>query len=162
MPVELLTAQDANWNLERGAFNVLIDQSQPALPCRAAGMTSVMLFERQPPTAGRSRPSAPDIWRLLSAHLPTPCCYALRVSTALRSMPMLALRGSALARPLGRFGTAGIRAGSRCPAWLVPGRWHCGLHAWWRRQLLRSQARAGFRSGDCIRDRHRRRRTDSG
>lgn len=29
MPVELLTAQDANWNLERGAFNVLIDQ-QPA------------------------------------------------------------------------------------------------------------------------------------
>jgi hypothetical protein len=97
MPVELLTAQDANWNLERGAFNVLIDQSQPALPCRAARMTSVMLFERQPPTAGRSRPSAPDIWRLLSAGLPTPCCYALRVSTALRSMPMLALRGSALA-----------------------------------------------------------------
>jgi len=29
MPVELLTAQDADWNLERGAFNVLIDQ-QPA------------------------------------------------------------------------------------------------------------------------------------
>jgi FAD/FMN-containing dehydrogenase len=29
MPVELLTRQDANWDLERGAFNVVIDQ-QPA------------------------------------------------------------------------------------------------------------------------------------
>jgi FAD/FMN-containing dehydrogenase len=29
MPVELLTRQDANWDLERGAFNIVIDQ-QPA------------------------------------------------------------------------------------------------------------------------------------
>jgi FAD/FMN-containing dehydrogenase len=29
MPAVLLSAQDANWNLERGAFNVLVDQ-QPA------------------------------------------------------------------------------------------------------------------------------------
>jgi len=44
MPVELLTAQDANWNLERGAFNVLIDQ-QPAgiaLPRSANDVSDVV------------------------------------------------------------------------------------------------------------------------
>jgi hypothetical protein len=29
MAATLLTAQDANWNIERGAFNILVDQ-QPA------------------------------------------------------------------------------------------------------------------------------------
>jgi FAD/FMN-containing dehydrogenase len=44
MTATLLTAQDANWNVERGAFNVLVDQ-QPAgiaLPRSADDVSAVV------------------------------------------------------------------------------------------------------------------------
>ena len=44
MTATLVTAQDANWNVERGAFNTLVDQQPPgiALPRSADDVSAVV------------------------------------------------------------------------------------------------------------------------
>ena len=74
MAATVLTSQDANWDLERLAFNIVFDQ-QPAgiaVPRSADEVSDVV---RTAAAEGkRVAGSALDTMRRPSVRLPTPCC----------------------------------------------------------------------------------------
>ena len=140
MGATLLTTEDVNWNLERLAFNILIDQ-QPfgiALPRSADDVSEVVRA-----AAANGRRVAAQRTGHNAAPLGSLAGTVLLRTAGLGGVQIDAAAGSARvgAGALGGRRAQGIRAGSGCAARLYPQRWHRRLHTWRRCVFLPPQTR---------------------
>jgi hypothetical protein len=111
MAVKLLSAQDANWNLERGAFNILIDQRPVgiAVPQSADEVSEVVRSAAADGKRFHRRRAGRDDLGLAAPELSANSGGA----GALTRQVVHCYRGDLLRRSGGRRGTGGATARAR-------------------------------------------------